>query len=238
MIEFYKKRGETPLQALERLRKEQDLFEEILSYAGRLDPMAEGILPVLVGKEENKNRADFLSKNKEYRATFLLGVSTDTGDVLGLIEQCKKVSIEDNQIIDALDNLRHIQKQTYPWYSSKTVEGVPLFEYARKGMFDIVRPEKLITVFDLKNIKIEKVDMKSLVQKNIQDIEKVVGDFRQEKIIQSWERETSDLECDTLVVMCDITVSSGTYIRGFAQTLSEILHVPVTLQALIRTKVF
>ena len=64
VLTVYKKRGETPLQALNRLRKEAPKLEnEILSYAGRLDPLAEGLMLVLIG-EANKKREKYLNLDK------------------------------------------------------------------------------------------------------------------------------------------------------------------------------
>lgn len=84
MIIMYKQIGETPLQALQRLRRQrQQLQGERLSYAGRLDPMAAGVLPVLVG-EENDRREEFLRHDKAYAFTVLFGVGTDTFDLLGV----------------------------------------------------------------------------------------------------------------------------------------------------------
>jgi hypothetical protein len=84
MIKLYKKIAETPLQALKRLRRRRpELADARLSYAGRLDPMACGILPVLVG-EENDRRENFLGRDKTYVFTVLFGVATDTFDLLGI----------------------------------------------------------------------------------------------------------------------------------------------------------
>ena len=56
VLNLYKQMGETPRERLERLRKEKSEYaHEVLSYAGRLDPMAEGVLLCLVGAE-NKHR--------------------------------------------------------------------------------------------------------------------------------------------------------------------------------------
>ena len=242
MIEYYKKRGETPLQALNRLRTERkDLENETLSYAGRLDPMAEGILPVLVGREENKSRKDFLSKDKEYEAHFLIGCSTDTGDVLGVIQESDFSEINTNTLLKAIESLVTIKEQTYPWYSSKTVHGIPLFEYARSGNFDIERPKRKIEIYSVSHIKIIKVNTEEIVVENIKDIEKVEGDFRQEEIIRGWNTLLLDSRLyrdDTLLVSCVLRVSSGTYIRGITEYITSIIGLPVVLERLIRTGVF
>lgn len=236
MIEFYKKRGETPLEALARLRQEMPEFaNETLSYAGRLDPMAEGVLPVLVG-EENKNRQEFLGKDKEYRATFILGISTDTGDVLGKIQKVFMRDIEEEKIKQTFSNFIKIKMQTYPWYSSKTVKGIPLFEYARKKMFEIVRPQREVSIYSVENIFIERFLFKDIQKTIREDIQKVKGDFRQDEIIEKWSNlnDLGQIQC----VTCTLKVSSGTYIRSLTENIEEVLGCPAVLYALIRTRVF
>src|SRR3990167_5802419 len=83
VLNLYKKLGETPRERLERLRVEKPHYaHEVLSYAGRLDPMAEGGMLCLVGSA-NKHREEYLNLSKEYTLDVLFGFSTDTYDILG-----------------------------------------------------------------------------------------------------------------------------------------------------------
>jgi len=153
IISVYKKRGETPLECIERLRLEQsELENEVLSYAGRLDPMAEGVLLVVVG-DENKHKKQYLLLPKEYTFDVLFGFSTDTYDVLGKLTDAvtkqtnKRVNMR--AVLDVVGNWRGKRKQEYPPYSSKTVKGKPLFEYAREGKLDkITIPKQKIEIFE------------------------------------------------------------------------------------------
>ena len=104
---IHKNLGETPLEALERFRLEQikksdnNLISNStkldsvtdnsinwkkipMTYAGRLDPVAEGELLILIG-EECKNKEKYLGLDKEYEVEILLGLTTDTYDILGLV---------------------------------------------------------------------------------------------------------------------------------------------------------
>lgn len=239
MIEFYKKRGETPLQALIRLRQEYPEYKESkLSYAGRLDPMAEGVLPVLVGEDENKRRKEFLNKNKIYVAEFLIGCTTDTRDVLGIIKKNNFQKVDLQTLKDAFKKISSIQKQTYPWFSSKTVNGIPLFEYARKKDFSIIRPQRDINIYNVSNIIVKEFNSKKIIEDIICDINTVVGDFRQEQIVDCWKKLIDVVPETFQVVSCQLEVSSGTYIRGLTEYIEEIIKVPVLLHKLIRTKVF
>lgn len=81
-----KRVGETPLECLNRFRAAHPEYAEVpMTYAGRLDPMANGLLLVLAGDLVHR-KDDFLGLDKEYRATVVFGVSTDTYDGLGKIQ--------------------------------------------------------------------------------------------------------------------------------------------------------
>ena len=87
VLNLYKQVGITPLQLIKKfVRSNPEYKDEKLGYAGRLDPMAEGVMIILVG-DENKKREKYLDLNKKYEVGILFGVSTDTHDVLGLIER-------------------------------------------------------------------------------------------------------------------------------------------------------
>ena len=85
IILLNKKEGETPLEALDRFRMANPKYkDEKMTYAGRLDPMASGVLLVLVG-EEIKQKDKYLALNKEYEFEILFGFATDTYDILGKV---------------------------------------------------------------------------------------------------------------------------------------------------------
>lgn len=238
MIELYKNRSETPLEAIMRLRKEKpELESETLSYAGRLDPMAEGILPILVGSEENKNRADYLKKDKEYRVEFLLGCSTDTGDVLGIITDTKFDTKKETEIRDTIESLKQITVQTYPWYSSKTVNGIPLFEYARNKDFSIERPTREVSIYSVSDVVIKSAGSREVFDGITRDIRLVQGDFRQIESLRSWYDAFREVPEELQIIECTIKVSSGTYIRGLVENISKSLKIPSLVHKLIRTKI-
>ena len=84
VLNLYKQAGETPLECILRFKKDNPQFENVpMTYAGRLDPLAEGVLLVLSGKEVHR-KEEFLNLRKEYEVEVLFGVGTDTFDVMGL----------------------------------------------------------------------------------------------------------------------------------------------------------
>lgn len=89
VLTLYKPVGATPLDVLYELQERNPGYKDVrLAYAGRLDPMAEGLLLVLVG-DECKRRDHYQKLDKIYEFEVLFGVSTDTYDILGKITSTK-----------------------------------------------------------------------------------------------------------------------------------------------------
>lgn len=233
MIFARKKVGETPLELLDRLRIEQpELAGEKLSYAGRLDPMAEGEMLILVG-EENKHRDQFMGFDKEYVATFLIGVSTDTGDALGIITGTDTRPVSVKSITSAMESLLEVRTQTYPWFSGKTVGGVKLFDLFKRGDTDIERPTREVVIREAELLSI--VDrLPAEIHAYIEEsIGRVQGDFRQAEILKRWKEFFSIQATPLRTFRVRFHVSSGTFIRALADTLP----FPAFLLSLERTKI-
>ena len=103
-------------------------------HTGTLDPMATGVLPVCLN--EATNLAQFLTgENKEYLATMLLGVKTDTLDTEGEITGRSDKFVSEEEIRVALAKMVGKIQQVPPAYSAVKHHGQPLYKYARKGIF-------------------------------------------------------------------------------------------------------
>ena len=216
---------------LNRMVEEKpELKGEKLSYAGRLDPMAEGEMLVLVG-DENKEYKKYLGYDKEYEAVFVAKIKTDTGDVLGLItEEGGEVSDLEKQIGD----LKNIKKQKYPWFSSKTVGGIKLFDHFKKGNLDLERPEREVCIREADLIETQEISSNEAQEYLIESVKRVNGDFRQEEILSGWEKYFNNHNENIFIFKVMILVSTGTYIRG----LTENFDFPCMLFKLKRTKIF
>jgi tRNA pseudouridine55 synthase len=240
VVNLYKKLGETPRERLERLRTQKPHFEhEVLSYAGRLDPMAEGVMLCLAGSA-NRRREEYLDLNKEYVLDVLFGFSTDTYDVLGKVTDTGDASGVTRQKIEkGLNEFRGMLSQEYPPYSSKTVEGKSLFTWAREGMLGtLVLPRRTVTIYDIESTHIYKVKEPQLLSYIQDGVEKINGDFRQEEVMRLWKRHLKsagerDFPCATVKISC----SSGTYARSIAHGLGTYLGVPALALHILRTKV-
>lgn len=232
MLKVNKKASETPLQLLDRLRIQQpELKDEKLSYAGRLDPMAEGEMLVLVG-EENKDYKKHLGYEKEYLATFIVGMKTDTGDALGKITETASENLENLE--KQIEGLRDVKKQKYPWFSSKTIDGIKLFDHFKKGNIDIERPTREVEIKEIKLLFNKKEELEKIKKYIFETIQKVEGDFRQKEILDIWREYFDKNKEDIQVFEVRLRVSSGTYIRA----LTEEFDLPVTLLKLNRTEIF
>jgi tRNA pseudouridine(55) synthase len=245
----YKKQGETPLEALERLRAEKGIPKDVpMTYAGRLDPMAEGLLIILVG-EECKKKDQYLGLDKEYEVEVLLGVSSDTGDILGKLQVVgDKLQVKKAQTVEiksVLDSLVGKRKEKYPAFSSKPLNGKPLFAHARAGIFDdpeennsIEMPEKEIEIYSIELLDLREEAKDRLVKEAIERIEKVKGDFRQSGIIGSWKDfERENAQGAFQIVKIYVACSSGAYMRTLAEKIGEKLGLSALAWSIKRTKI-
>lgn len=241
-----KKVGETPLECLERVRREKGIpVATPMTYAGRLDPMADGVLLLLVG-EECKNKAAYTGLDKVYEVEILFGVETDTYDVLGLLVEKDSESRASGVGLEALSKvlrstLQEILKkyvgkfeQKYPPYSSKTVDGKALHSYAREGALPSFEdmPTKDVEIYsiDVSNDgeSFQQISGKEIAHRAIEKINMLsaCADFRQEEIIQRWTdfaKKYADVFCHLIRIR--VACSSGTYMRSLAHEMGKDLAV-------------
>jgi tRNA pseudouridine55 synthase len=243
ILNLYKERGETPLERIERFRRANPEYKNIpLSYAGRLDPMAEGVLLVLAG-EANKKKGDFLSLEKEYTFDVLFGFSTDTYDVLGVMAdadtRASHKAVRAPLLMEYIAQMPGKRSQKYPPFSSKPLEGKPLFVHARKGelnKFDL--PEHEIEIFNTSLVGMKRVNDTDLLEEVKRSVNLVKGDFRQERILHLWEDTLRVLYGMTFdIATISIHCSSGTYVRSLANELGEQLGIPALAMRILRTRV-
>ena len=237
-----KKEGETPLEALDNFRKKHKKYKDVkMTYAGRLDPMASGLLLVLCG-EEIKNKEKYLNLEKEYGFEILFGFTTDTHDILGKVTSSARQGLAELTEKEIKNNIKSFlgeSVQKYPIYSSKTVKGKPLFSYARAGE-EVEIPERKIFIKKLKLEKIKTIDNKKLFTNIEKRIKKVNGDFRQKEILEIWRKNLSVKHrvLDKFVIASfKIRCSSGTYVRSIANTLGNKLKIGGLAFSIKRTKI-
>jgi tRNA pseudouridine55 synthase len=237
IIILNKKEGETPLEALDNFRLKNPNYKDVkMTYAGRLDPMASGLLLVLAG-EETKNKEKYLSLDKEYNFEVLFGFATDTYDILGKVISSKRDFVGEKKIIKSnLKTFLGESTQPYPIYSSKTVAGKQLFAYARAGE-KVEIPSRRILIKSLKLEKIKEINNKKLFHRIEKRIKKVKGDFRQKEILNIWKDNLFYLNKEKFTIASfKIKCSSGTYVRGIANSLGLRMKIPALAFSIKRTK--
>lgn len=235
-----KKEGETPLFCLEKLRQRKKIPKDVpMTYAGRLDPMASGKLLILVG-EKVKEKEKYLGLDKEYEFEVLFGFATDTHDILGKVTgyslEFLDKKILTKKIKENLGFFKAKIKQKYPMYSSKTVAGKQLWQYARGGE-EIEVPEREVEVKSLKLLKIKRVNSSSILQNTEMRIKKVKGDFRQKEILKIWQEKLGQGKKQYYIARFKIKCSSGTYVRVVANELGQKIGIPALAYSIKRTKI-
>lgn len=116
-------------------------------HGGTLDPMAEGLLPVLLGSATKLSRF-LLEGDKGYTAGLLLGCVTDTLDTTGTVLERRPVATTERQLSNALAQFRGQISQVPPMYSALSVGGKKLYKLARKGI-EVERRPREVTIHRL-----------------------------------------------------------------------------------------
>lgn len=193
-----------------------------MTYLGRLDPMAEGLMLVLA--HDTRGKDEYLKADKTYEFEVLWGFETDSYDVLGMVKGEGKMPKKiEERMEKMLDEIRVKKVQEYPPYSSRTVAGKPLFEYARENRIEEIEiPQRGIKIFSIEHLNTRLVGKEKLLEEIKYKIGLVKGDFRQKEILENWSSILQNTrEEDFLISSFRASVSSGTYIRGLAHQMGE-----------------
>ena len=239
VIKLHKKEGETPLECMNRFREEHSEYKNLpMTYAGRLDPLACGVLLVLVDEKVHEKEA-YCGCDKEYYVEALLGFETDTYDVLGIPHKWQVASGKQQgclaKLSEILLGLIGKQKQLYPPYSSRTVEGKPLWQWAREGKLDEIEiPTREVEIYDIFDIYEKEIAQEEVLARIDEITDLVQGDFRQDEIKKGWH--ASEVEGGVLVSF-RVKCSSGTYIRTLVHNLGQALGTGACIYRLERTKI-
>lgn len=239
MILIYKPQGFTPLEVINYLQNIEKTSSK-LAYAGRLDPMAEGLLLILEN-DECKDRKSFENLDKTYEFEAFFGLSTDSYDTLGIItkENIIRDYPESKNLEKYILNHSHIFNQPYPPYSSARVCGKPLFYWARNGVISNIEiPSKKVTIKDIKLTSYAKWPFELLYEKITKNINSVNGDFRQDIILNNWKTIRVKLKNAELVVAKFlIQCSTGFYVRAYVNKMGEDLKIPATTLSIKRISI-
>ena len=132
ILPVYKPPGKTSFSLIRALRKKTGIKK--IGHAGTLDPFAEGVMILLIGRTFTRKASTFIDQDKEYEALLQLGISTTTYDPEGEITAQNDSIPSLEQIKEALTHFQGTIEQIPPMYSAKKVGGKKLYELARKGI--------------------------------------------------------------------------------------------------------
>ena len=154
IINIYKEQGFTSFDVVAKLRG--ILRQKKIGHTGTLDPMAEGVLIICLGKA-TKLVDMMITDSKEYTATMKLGVATDTEDTSGAIlsESDAWESLSDEEIKACVLGFVGHYEQLPPMYSAIKKDGKKLYEYARAGI-EVKREKRPVDIMSIEDISVDK----------------------------------------------------------------------------------
>ena len=158
IVNVYKEKGYTSFDVVAKMRG--IMHQKKVGHTGTLDPDAEGVLPVCLGKA-TKVCELLTDKDKIYETTMLLGVETDTQDISGQIINRADVKADEIQIKNTINSFVGKIMQVPPMYSALKVNGQKLCDLARKGI-TVDRKAREIEIYSINilDIKIPEIKMR------------------------------------------------------------------------------
>ena len=151
VLNIRKEKGYTSFDVVAKLRG--ILHMKKIGHTGTLDPEAEGVLPVVLGKATKL--VDLLTeKQKTYEALLHLGLETDTQDMTGTVLREKTVKVTEDEVRAVISDFLGEQQQIPPMYSALKVDGKKLYELAREGK-TIERKARKVHFYEIDIKKIE-----------------------------------------------------------------------------------
>lgn len=145
VLNIRKEKGYTSFDVVAKLRG--ILHMKKIGHTGTLDPEAEGVLPVVLGKATKL--VDLLTeKQKTYEALLHLGLETDTQDMTGTVLKESPVEVTEEEVRNVIESFLGEQQQIPPMYSALKVDGKKLYELAREGK-TIERKSRTVQFYDI-----------------------------------------------------------------------------------------
>ncbi|MEE3419677.1 MAG: tRNA pseudouridine(55) synthase TruB [Lachnospiraceae bacterium] len=151
VVNVRKEKGMTSFGVVARLRR---IFgQKKIGHTGTLDPDAEGVLPICLGRATHLVE-DLSRGTKTYRAVLLLGVETDTQDISGTVLLEKEVTVTEEEVREAIFSFQGKQKQLPPMYSAVKVNGQKLVDLARRGI-EVERKEREVEFSEINILSVD-----------------------------------------------------------------------------------
>lgn len=212
---------------------------EKATHTGTLDPAAQGVVVVLTG-DDRFQKENLANCTKIYQATLLLGVSTDTHDMIGLPrEVCETYPFVDREsCISRLNDLLGTYQQELPRFSAKRIDGKSYFDLARSNATFQPATDS-VTIESIELLSSIEVTILELSHYFTSKVDQIVGDFRQHEIKKRWFNVLTQLTRAHITSLptftLNITCSKRTYIRALVRDFSQNTGIPAVLYSLTRT---
>ena len=146
VLNIFKNKGMTSFDVVSRVRKIAK--EKKVGHTGTLDPEAEGVLPVCLGKG-TKIIDYIMNSEKGYSVKFKLGIKTTTYDLEGeIIEERDTSFLKEEEVKNVINSFKGEYLQVPPMFSALKKNGVRLYELARKGI-EVEREGRNITIYNI-----------------------------------------------------------------------------------------
>ena len=151
IININKPKGITSFDVVRIIKKTINMKK--VGHTGTLDPMAEGVLPICIGKGTKFSEL-IMSEEKIYRAEMKLGEITDTYDIEGEVTETFDFShVTQEEVVNVVNSFIKTYEQIPPIYSAIKVAGKHLYEYAREGKEVEIKARK-ITIHNISNVEV------------------------------------------------------------------------------------
>lgn len=235
MLAFDKPMGPSAYQALCALRDESPALQRCkLGHSGRLDPLAEGLLAVLID-DENKSVASLRAADKSYEVEVLFGVATDSFDSLGVVRAVRESAVRESALRELLPRWTGEVMQRCAPFSQARVNGRSLIALGHAGV-EVERPARPRSIASISLQRTAIVTMGEITGEALRRVSLVRGDFRQEQLRASWRRFEGDAR-ELSVARLTVDCSAGTFMRSLAYDLGEAMGVPAMAWTIRRTRV-
>lgn len=214
-----------------------------VGHAGTLDPLADGLLIVLVGRDATRQQDSFMGLPKIYEGTIVLGISSESEDAEGPLqlnadfEHLKILTAE--KISSVFAQFIGTTEQIPPLYSAIQVDGKRLYKAARSGTTaDIVIPTRTITIDAIELLNFTPLSTNATPEKITELLKGIPPEDLKHRDRYQWYTQRS-IELQKFLPTARIRVhcQKGVYIRSLARDLGTALHTTAFLGNLTRTHI-
>ena len=215
----YKEAGITINQFINNVRLK--INKDKIAYAGRLDPMARGMVPILIN-DECKNMNMYTSRDKIYHVKVIVGIQTDSDDTLGIIQNINH-DYDIHRIVETYSNIFNtnnvIINQRFHYFSTKEIN-------KRRRSVNIPSYHT-VTLYNSSILSVGTLNKDEWVEEINRLISSIdnTKEFRQKEIIDQWNSiEYTD---KIQYIELELNVSSGFFVRQYIRDLSNHINIPL-----------